>query len=59
MHGGMVMFKKTDLMHQNISVFLSDDELIEYIREYTEGETSVELDDLYDIIEEFIIEGQD
>jgi len=53
------MFKKTDLMHQNISVFLSDDELIEYIREYTEGETNVELDDLYDIIEEFIIEGQD
>lgn len=54
------MFKDTGMVnHQNVSMFLADDELIEYIREYTEGAESVEVEDLFDIIEEFVIEGED
>jgi hypothetical protein len=51
------MFKKTDLMHENVSIFLADNEFISFVNEYTEGANSLELDELYDVYEEFIAEA--
>jgi hypothetical protein len=51
------MFYKTDLMHENVSVFLADNEFISFVHEYTEGATSLEVDELYDVYEEFIAEA--
>lgn len=53
------MFEKTDMVYNNISVFLADDEFLDYLREYTEGASSIELEDLYEVYEEFMLEGQD
>lgn len=57
---GANMFTDTGAVnHENISIFLADEELIEYIRESTDGANSVEVEDLYDIIEDFLFEGKD
>ena len=52
------IFHVTDMEHENLPVVVLDNDLHEMIAEIAEDQKSMELDELYDILDDWIFEGR-
>ena len=52
------IFEVTDLTHDGLPVVVMDDDLYEVVRENASDASQMELDELFDILDDWIFEGR-
>ena len=52
------IFTETDVTFKGLPVVVLDEDLMAIIQEYAEGADNMDLEDLYDIVDDWIFEGQ-
>ena len=52
------IFESTDVTFDGLPVVVVDEDLLDVIKEYSAGAEEMDLDDLYDILDDWIFEGR-
>lgn len=52
------IFETTDVTFQDLPVVVVDEDLMDIIQEYAAGTEEMDLEDLYDIVDDWIFEGR-
>ena len=52
------IFETTDVTFQDLPVVVVDEDLMEIIQEYAADTEEMDLEDLYDIVDDWIFEGR-